>query len=243
VTEFKPGKLLDFFKYFNSQNKNHIEAIRQLQEEVEALDPALMADGASWVSLYRGTNTQSLRGYFTPYLLQQLTGYDHYLFDEIFISDLNELMHWTGFDQHLTAMQMLMANLMHESANFKFMTEIDPGHYLEGRTDIGNKFKGDGPKFRGCGPLQVTGRAAFEAFEDWLFKTKGIKDRSITDLGTEYVANKYPFLIAISWIERNDLLNICLNRGFDACCVRINGGWNGYPDRLAKFQTCKQYMV
>ena len=221
MTEFKPGKLLDFFKYFNSQNKNHIEAIRQLQEEVEALDPALMADGASWVSLYRGTNTQSLRGYFTPYLLQQLTGYDHYLFDEIFISDLNELMHWTGFDQHLTAMQMLMANLMHESANFKFMTEIDPGHYLEGRTDIGNKFKGDGPKFRGCGPLQVTGRAAFEAFEDWLFKTKGIKDRSITDLGTEYVANKYPFLIAISWIERNDLLNICLNRGFDACLLGL----------------------
>ncbi|MBT5301672.1 MAG: hypothetical protein HOL33_05825 [Tateyamaria sp.] len=61
--------------------------------------------------------------------------------------------------------------------------------------------------------------------------------------GVDYVSTTYPFTSARIWIEENDLLNICLTEGFDACCYRINGGWNGYNDRLAKYQICKQYMV
>ena len=36
-------------------------------------------------------------------------------------------------------------------------------------------------------------------------------------------ADTYPFVSAIAWIENNRLLDICLTKGFDECCYRING--------------------
>ena len=29
-----------------------------------------------------------------------------------------------------------------------------------------------------------------------------------------------------------------LTEGFDDCCYCINGGWNGYEDRAAKYKIC-----
>ena len=46
--------------------------------------------------------------------------------------------------------------------------------------------------------------------------------------GVDYVADTYPFMSAKIWIMENQLLNVCLNQGFEACCVRINGGHNGF---------------
>ena len=246
MSNFQPGKLLDFFRYFDEERTSHIDAINKLQDEIEALDPSLMSDEADWVKTFREESKSPpppVNGYFTPLLMEQLTGYKYYLFDDVFINDLNEMMKVTRFDQHRDAMCMLYANLAHESLNFKYMKEIDPGHYLNNRLDLGNRLPNDGPRFRGCGPLQVTGRASFEAFYRWLKDTKGIDDSAIVEIGTEYVAQKYPFQIAVSWIERNDLLNICLTQGFEACCVRINGGYNGWKDRLEKWDHAKQFIL
>ena len=50
------------------------------------------------------------------------------------------------------------------------------------------------------------------------------------------------YLWAQIWIKENDLLSVCLNQGFDACCKRINGGWNGYEDRKTKYAICQREM-
>ena len=63
------------------------------------------------------------------------------------------------------------------------------------------------------------------------------------DIGTSYSADVYPFRSAICWLLDNDLLNVCLKQGFEACCVRINGGYNGYDDRCNWWTKCKQVMV
>jgi predicted chitinase len=60
--------------------------------------------------------------------------------------------------------------------------------------------------------------------------------------GVDYVSNTYPFMSAKTWIEENGLLNIAQTKGFDDVCYRINGGWNGYEDRLAKYQICKDVL-
>ena len=126
---------------------------------------------------------------------------------------------------------MLIGNLMHETANFKYMKEIADGWAYEGRTDLGNTEPGDGPKFKGTGVLQLTGRYNYTRFSE------DIGDPEVVNQGCDYVCDKYPFMSATTWIADNELLNICRTKGFDDCCYRINGGWNGYEDRKHHYNT------
>lgn len=50
---FTPGKLVDFFRFFNPSNANHVQAVQLLQQHVEEADPALMTDLAEWVEKFR----------------------------------------------------------------------------------------------------------------------------------------------------------------------------------------------
>jgi len=231
--------LNDFFSAYQGLPWQQ-EAVQLLQQ---AMPESLLQDSSHWVEKFReGPPTpEPVEGRVTPELMEALTGHPAESFNAAFCNDFNAMLQETGFDQHTDAFRMLMANLMHESCNFVYMKEIDPGHYLEGRTDLGNTQPGDGPKFRGCGPLQVTGRVHHTAFSDWL-KSKGINEPNILNIGTDWTADHYPFQIAISWITNNGLLNVCLNQGFEACCVRINGGYNGYDDRVAKYEICKRVI-
>ena len=129
---------------------------------------------------------------------------------------------------------MLMANLMHETSNFYYMKEIASGWAYEGRADLGNTQPGDGPKFKGGGVLMLTGR------HNYTRCSQSLGDPKIVEIGVDYLANTYPFMSAECWIKENDLLDICLTEGFDACCKRINGGWNGYEDRKTKYAICQR---
>ena len=233
-------QLTDAAKYYQEEPQQ-VAAFEwlQLQQTPETM--------AEFAEKYRATppappKPEPQPGYITADLMQAITGHPAHTFDAAFVNDFNDMLESTGFDQHLDAMQMLMANLAHESCGFIYMKEIDSGEYLNGRTDLGNIYPGDGPLFRGCGPLQVTGRNHFQSASDWLRDHRGIDDGKIMALGTDYAADYYSFTIAIPWLLNNDLLNVCLKQGFDECCYRINGGWNGKSDRDQWWEKCKQVM-
>lgn len=237
-----PINLLDVVRNFQGKPWQ-TEAIEELNE---MLDPRLKRDDSPWVVTWRRgkTDIELHEGVITPELMERLTGYPASSFDHIFCESFNEMISATGVDSDLGCLQMVMANLLHESACFKFMKEIDPGYYLENRcSDLGNCQPGDGPKFRGCGPLMITGRAHFETFYRWMRDYRGIDDKNIIEKGTEYVADVYPFEIAIPWIIDNKLVQICKTEGFDACCYKINGGWNGYEERCAYYKICKREIL
>jgi len=174
-----------------------------------------------------------VRGIVTPELMQRLTGFRADAFDQAFCNDANRLFQETGFHLHLEPLRMLMANLMHETANFVYLKEIASGWDYEERTDLGNVNPGDGPRFKGGGVLQLTGRYNYQRLAD------DIGDERIME-GCTYVAETYPFRSAKTWIEDNDLLNVCLHHGFEACCKRINGGYNGLQDRKVKYAICQR---
>ena len=222
----------NFFKYYNSGTKQQ-EGIEELWK---AMPVSLLEEEAGWIVLYRTPDPipDAPDGICTPELMQRLTQYPAKEFDSVFCNDCNRLFADTGFDQHLDAMQMLMANMMHETCNFLYMQEIASGVAYNNRSDLGNG-PNDGPKYKGAGVLQLTGRYNYQRLAD------GINDQRVME-GVDYVSNTYPFTSARIWIEENNLLSICLNQGFDQCCRTINGGWNGYEDRLAKYQICKKEM-
>ncbi|UXN73362.1 hypothetical protein N8D56_21180 [Devosia sp. A8/3-2] len=70
-----------------------------------------------------------------------------------------------------------IAQLGHESGGFRYDREVwgptAAQKRYEGRADLGNTVKGDGKKFSGKGPIQITGRANVTAFHDWC-KAKGL---------------------------------------------------------------------
>lgn len=102
----------------------------------------------------------------------------------------------------------------------------------------GPESSGDGWKYRGRGALQLTGRANYQKFADF------IKDQSIMD-NPDLVATKYAFESAIYFFTKNKLWATC-NKGVTdsvilAVTKRINGGTNGLEHR--KELTLKYYNM
>ena len=128
-------------------------------------------------------------------------------------------------------MRHFMAQLGHESGGLRWMLELASGEAYEGRQDLGNTQKGDGPRFKGAGALQLTGRYNYQSFSDF------IKDSRVMN-GAHYVSATYPFTSAGFWWHTN-AMNAFVDQG--ATCrqvsAKVNGRdpANGLDDREAYF--------
>lgn len=129
-----------------------------------------------------------------------------------------------------------MAQLVHESGSFRYMEEIASGSAYEGRADLGNVVAGDGVRFKGRGPIQITGRANYRTF-----------GRSI---GIDI--ENHPEIAAVPSIGLHLALEYWKSRGLnslaDADDIRgitrkINGGLNGFDDRQSHYAQIKGWLA
>jgi len=129
-----------------------------------------------------------------------------------------------------------LSQTAHESGGGRYRQEIASGWDYEYRSDLGNTQPGDGPKFKGAGYLQLTGRANYQALSDYL------NDPRVME-GVEYVSNHLPFTSAGHWWMRNRM-NDLIDGGASVEQVtrRVNGGYNGLEDRKYYYRRCQQVI-
>jgi predicted chitinase len=123
---------------------------------------------------------------------------------------------------------MWLAQVGHESASLVYFEELASGAAYEGRVDLGNTHPGDGVRYKGRGPIQITGRTNYAQAGAAL----GI---DLIANPTEAAAPNVTFRLSAWWWRANGLNEIADTGSVDAATLRINGGYNGLADRQYRY--------
>jgi putative chitinase len=130
-----------------------------------------------------------------------------------------------------TEINALLAQVGHESGNYRHLTELGSKSYFEryeGRRDLGNTQAGDGYKYRGRGYIQLTGRSNYEQFA----KFSGLDVVNNPDL----VATPSVGAEAALWFWKTKVKPKVKDFSNVKSVTRIvNGGYNGLADREQRF--------
>jgi predicted chitinase len=121
-----------------------------------------------------------------------------------------------------------LATLAHESGEFLYFEELASGQAYENRIDLGNVRPGDGRRYKGRGPIQVTGRHNYR--QAGLALDLPLEDRpwlaAIPEVGFRVAA----------WYWKDRGLNQLADAGnFESVTRRVNGGLRGWEQRLAYY--------
>jgi predicted chitinase len=132
---------------------------------------------------------------------------------------------------------MWAAQIGHESGGLKYMEEIADGSAYEGRSDLGNTQPGDGRKFKGRGPIQVTGRHNYTNLSKWAHSNNLVPTPTFfVDHPHELASDKYGFMgVTWYWTTQRKLNEAADKRDVEGATRMINGGLNGISDRKARY--------
>ena len=154
---------------------------------------------------------------------------------EQFIEPLNDAM--LEFEINTPQRQAaFLAQIAHESGSLRYVRELASGEAYELRSDLGNTEPGDGPRYKGRGFIQVTGRANYQACGNAL---------GVDLVGSPELLER-PDLACRSaaWFWQTHGLNELADKGdFKLITKRINGGYNGYQERLAFYERAQEVLA
>lgn len=145
-----------------------------------------------------------------------------------------------------------LAQLAHESGELRYMEEIASGAAYEGRKDLGNTEPGDGKRYKGRGPIQLTGRANYQRYGDLLgLDLVNNPTMAATKEVGFRIAGQYWILHGLNELADKglEIVTLKLKGGqqqqvpaFDAITYKINGGFNGKDDRTKYYNLAKKFL-
>ena len=144
------------------------------------------------------------------------------------LNDLNSCISRFGITT-LARIRHFISQCSHESACGRYTKELASGNAYEYRKDLGNTQPGDGPKYKGGGYIQLTGRSNYQAFANYIGNQNVMQ-------GVDYVAQNYPWTSAGFWWYRNGMNSLC-DRGasVEQVTKKVNGGYNGLESRRSYY--------
>jgi predicted chitinase len=161
---------------------------------------------------------------------------------QLYLPFINKIMEIYEIDTPLRASAFL-AQIAHESAELRFMEELwgptEQQKKYEPPSDLakslGNTQPGDGFRYRGRGPIQITGRANYKKYGDLLkVDLVGNPDLAATP--------QYAFSTAGLFWKSNGLNELADVQDFTTITKRINGGLTGLPERQKYYEIAKDAL-
>lgn len=137
-----------------------------------------------------------------------------------------------------------LAQVAHESAEFRFMEEIWGPTSAQRRYEpvtslsrsLGNTEPGDGKRFKGRGPIQITGRSNYSRYG-------GLLSIDLIADPVQAATPQVGFRIAGLYWKRNGLNELADRQFFKTITRRINGGFNGLEDRTRYYVRAKRVLL
>ena len=222
----------NFFKYFKDE-EHQVKAIEMLYEDMGA---DLLTDSSDWIKQYRNkadAPKASGKEHISKQQLATVWGCSADLIKDYEIVEMNKCL---DMYEITTAPRIrhFLSQTAHESGGGRYKKELASGEAYEYRDDLGNTSPGDGPKYKGAGYIQLTGKYNYSRLSEYL------NDPRVMD-GVDYVAENLPFTSAGYWWMDNNM-NALIDSGADVLAVtkRVNGGTNGLADREHYYRICLQ---
>jgi len=162
----------------------------------------------------------------------------------LYLPHLNAAMRASGIGTTLLRTAAFIAQLAHESGEFRWMEEIwgptpaqlryEPPNDLAQR--LGNTEPGDGKRFKGRGPIQITGRFNYAKYGTLL-------GRDLVAEPALAAAPELAFATAGLFWQANGLNELADAEDFVKITRRINGGTNGLVDREKYYARAKTVLA
>ena len=140
-----------------------------------------------------------------------------------------------------------LAQIMHESGAMRYVREIwgptKAQRGYEGRLDLGNILPGDGRRYLGRDVLQITGRTNYRALTAWVREEFG--DGPDFEAVPDLLESPEWLGIGAIWYlrTRSGLLTYAQAGNIEMVTRRVNGGLNGYADRLDWYRRCALVLL
>lgn len=150
---------------------------------------------------------------------------------------LNETLVKYSIDSPLRVSNFL-TQILHESGNLYYSEEIASGRAYEYREDLGNIKLGDGVAFKGRGLIQLTGAYTYKRYGNYV---KYDFNKNPKELSSPKYA-----MDSAGWFWKefkkdkfgNNLNSFSDKNDFVKITYFVNGGFNGFYDRLQKYSKC-----
>lgn len=153
----------------------------------------------------------------------------------LLLPHINVAMERFSITQNRLRVCHFLAQILHESGQLRYDTELASGEAYEGRKDLGNTQPGWGKLYKGRGLIQLTGYSNFYKLS--------------SDLKIDFVNNpqlasspEYSAMIA-GWFWDRHKLNIYADKDLlKQITKKINGGYNGLADRERFLNRAKRVL-
>ena len=144
-----------------------------------------------------------------------------------------------GINENRLRQAAFLAQIAHESLELRFMHEIwgptKMQKKYEGRDDLGNKHPGDGKRYMGRGPIQLTGRKNYKQYGESL-------NLPLEENPELAATPEVAFRVAGKFWQNHKCNELADAQKFTEITRLINGGLNGLEVRRRYFTLAKSLL-